>query len=76
MGKGKGALTRYSSRVKQNHNLFEFVGFNLKDLFKLKKIFLKKTNIPLKIYSNFFLNKYSKHYNKVENIFFFKRYKK
>ena len=39
MGKGKGALNRYCSRVLQNHTLFEFSGFNLRELVNLKKIF-------------------------------------
>ena len=75
MGKGKGALSRYCSRIKQNHNLFEFIGFNLRDLIKLKTIFLKKTNIPVKIQSNFFIQKGYNFKNKNENFFFFKKYK-
>lgn len=75
MGKGKGSLTRYCSRIFKNHNLFEFSGFNLKELFFLKKIFKKKINIPIKIYNNFFLNKsYKVLYNHTECFFFFKKY--
>ncbi len=75
MGKGKGTLSRYCSRTYKNHNIFEFIGFNLKELFFLKKNFEKKINIPLQIKRNFFLNvdyKFSK--NNVEKFFFF--YKK
>jgi ribosomal protein L16/L10AE len=75
MGKGKGALARYCSRILKNHNLFEFSGFNLKELFFLKKIFKKKVNIPIKIYSSFFLNKSYKYlFNKNEVFFFNKKY--
>ena len=74
MGKGKGALSRYFSRTFQNHNIFEFIGFNLKDLFVLKKIFNKKINIPVRIYSSFFINKSYNSYKKTENFFFFKKY--
>jgi ribosomal protein L16/L10AE len=74
MGKGKGSLNRYCSRTYKNHNLFEFVGFNLKELFLLKKIFNKKVNIPVKIGSGFFLNKSYSVYTKNENFFFFKKY--
>lgn len=75
MGKGKGSLSRYCSRVFKNHNIFEFSGFNLKEVFFLKKIFKRKVNIPLKIYSNFFLRKTYKYtYNSVENFFFNRKY--
>lgn len=74
MGKGKGSLNRYCSRTYKNHNLFEFIGFNLKDLLSLKKIFKKKTNIPLKIGSQFFLNKSLVVYKKNQNLFSFKKY--
>ena len=56
MGKGKGALSRYCSRVLQNHSLFEFSGFNLREVLVLKKIFNKKVNIPTKINVDFFKN--------------------
>ena len=78
MGKGKGALARYCSRIVQNHNLFEFSGFNLRELFRLKKIFKKKINIPLKIRGNFFDNKQYKFNGGCsgnQNFFFFKKYK-
>ena len=75
MGKGKGSLSRYCSRVKQNHNLFEFVGFNLQEIFSIKNIFKKKTNIPLKIYSNFFINKNFNIFSKNEIFFFFRFFK-
>lgn len=76
MGKGKGALNRYCSRISQNHNLFEFSGFNLKEVITLKKILKKKVNIPTKILSNFFQNKYYNFANRNENFFFFKKYQK
>ena len=75
MGKGKGSLNRYCSRTYKNHNLFEFVGFNLKELLFLKKIFNKKVNIPVKITGSFFLNKSYSFYTRSENFFFFKKYK-
>lgn len=75
MGKGKGSISRYCSRILKNHNVFEFSGFNLKELFFLKKIFKKKINIPVTLYSTFFLNKQYKHsYNRMENFFFNKKY--
>jgi ribosomal protein L16/L10AE len=75
MGKGKGSLTRYCARILQNHNLFEFSGFNLSEVFKIKKIFKKKVNINTKIYSNFFLNKQYIYSCKNQYFFFFKRYR-
>lgn len=75
MGKGKGSLARYCSRTQQNHNLLEFVGFNLKEVYNLKKIFEKKINIPMYIYSDFFINKCYKYTNKNEFLFYFKKYK-
>lgn len=74
MGKGKGTITRYCSRIAQNHNLFEFTGFNIKELLILKNIFRKKINIPVKIKGQFFLNKSYKYLNSNENFFFFKKY--
>lgn len=74
MGKGKGALNRYCSRVLQNHNLFEFVGFNLCELIRLKKILNKKINIPLKITSTFFENKNTVVGKRNENFFSLKKY--
>ena len=77
MGKGKGALARYCARTLQNHNLFEFIGFNLKDLVRLKKILKKKVCIPINIQGSFFLNTYYiLNGNISENNFFFKKYKK
>jgi len=76
MGKGKGALSRYCSRILQNHNLLEFNGFNLREVFFLKKILKKKVNIPTKIIGNFFVNKYYLFDNLSENLFAFKKYKK
>jgi len=78
MGKGKGTLARYCSRTFQNHSLFEFSGFNLHELFRLRKIFNKKVNIPIKIYSDFFINKHYKfNQNNFGNqsYFFFKKYR-
>ncbi len=74
MGKGKGALNRYCSRVFQNHNLFEFSGFNLCELRRLQKILNKKINIPLKITTSFFSTKNTIFNKRNENIFFLKRY--
>lgn len=74
MGKGKGALNRYCSRVVQNHNLFEFCGFNLSEVLKLKKIFNKKINIPLKIISTFFYCKNTVFKKKNENLFTIRKY--
>lgn len=75
MGKGKGSLSRYCSRIKQNHNLFEFTGFSLKDIFFLKKIFLKKIHIPITIQGNFFLTTRYVLFEKNENLLFFRGYK-
>ena len=74
MGKGKGGLVRFCARILQNHNLFEFTGFNLKELFFLKKILKKKINIPFRIFGNFFINKSYRFIYKNENFFFFKTY--
>jgi hypothetical protein len=77
MGKGKGALSRYCSRILHNHNLLEFSGFNLHEIFVLKKILKKKVNIPTKIIGDFFKNKniiVDGRFN--ENFFFFKKYQK
>ena len=75
MGKGKGALNRYCSRTLQNHNLFEFVGFNLYSLVILKKILKKKINIPLLLYSNFLCNHNLLSGGKSYSNIFFKKYK-
>ena len=75
MGKGKGGLVRYCSRVLQNHNLFEFTGFNSKELLSLKKIFEKKINIPVRICGDFFINKSYTQNNFNENWFFFRKYR-
>ena len=74
MGKGKGSLNRYCSRVLQNHNLLELSGFNLHEVNRLKKILFKKINIPLKITSCFFKQKNSILHKKNENFFFLKKY--
>ena len=74
MGKGKGTISRYCSRISQNHNLLEFSGFNLRELITLKKVFNKKVKIPLKINSNFFFNKSYNFNCKNQNFFFFKKY--
>lgn len=70
MGKGKGAFSRYCSRVVQNHTLFEFIGFNLSNLTRLKKILKKKFNVPVFLKSNFFINTSYR----AEKNFFFKKY--
>lgn len=76
MGKGKGTLSRYCSRISQNHNLLEFSGFNLREVFILKKILKKKVNLPTRIIGGFFINKNYFFANTNENFFFFKRYRK
>ena len=76
MGKGKGSLSRYCARVNQNHNLFEFIGFNIQEILSIKNILKKKTKIPFKIYANFFLKKEYVFLKKNENFFFFRFYKK
>ena len=75
MGKGKGTPLRFCSKTLQNHNIFEFSGFNLKHLNVLKKIFKKKVNLPTTILCSFFKNKYYNHSNGNENNFYFKKYK-
>ena len=75
MGKGKGALSRYCSRVFQNQNIFEFSGFNFKNVIRLKKIFNKKVNIPTTIHWSFFLNRSYKYPSSQECEFFFKKYR-
>jgi ribosomal protein L16/L10AE len=76
MGKGKGTLSRFCSRVLQNHNLLEFSGFNLREIMVLKAIFKKKVNIPTKIGSNFFKKNNYILSNLNENFFFLKKYQK
>jgi hypothetical protein len=75
MGKGKGAISRYCSRTFQNHNIFEFIGFNLRNLLTLKRLFGRKINIPLRVNSNF-LDEHSLITNKTsQGGFFLRRYK-
>jgi ribosomal protein L16/L10AE len=76
MGKGKGTIARYCSRVLQNHNLFEFSGFNINELISLRKIFNKKVGIPIKINTSFFSNKSYKYTNLSEKFFIFRKYQK
>ena len=76
MGKGKGALSRYCSRVLQNHSLLEFSGFNIREIIILKRIFKKKVNIPTKIIGDFFRNKNYFFADSNENFFFFKKYQR
>lgn len=75
MGKGKGSFSRFCSRTNQNHNIFEFSGFSIAEVLSLKRIFNKKINIPIKIFSNFFLNFAYKHLDLNENFFLFRFYK-
>ena len=72
MGKGKGSFVRFCSRVLQNHSLLEFSGFNVTEIFNLKKNFKKKVNIPLSIGFNF-LKKYNSNYYSMNEIFFLKK---
>jgi ribosomal protein L16/L10AE len=74
MGKGKGSVVRYCSRICRNHNLFEFTGFGIVELMSLKRVFSKKIQIPLKIHTNFFFRKSYNIGSCVEKFFFFKRY--
>ena len=76
MGKGKGALARYCARVLQNHNIFEFSGFSLRELNNLKTILKKKINIPLRIVGSFFKNNSYRVLVKNQGSFFFKTYLK
>lgn len=76
MGKGKGSLARYCSRVLQNHNIMEFLGFSYREIMTLRKIFFKKVKIPVKIYSNFFLEKHHFVCGKLESNMNIKKYKK
>ena len=76
MGKGKGALNRYCSRISQNHNLFEFSGFNLREILVLKKILKKKINIPTKINVGFFKNNNYIFSNINERFFCIRKYQK
>lgn len=75
MGKGKGSVVRYCSRTNQNHNLFEFRGFNLIDVLKLKKLFRKKLNIPIIIKNDFFQPHTTKYHQlSIENTLFLRKY--
>ena len=76
MGKGKGSFVRFCSRILQNHSLFEFSGFNILEIFFLKKNFQKKINIPIKIGFNFFKKINTIYYKKNEFFFFKKKYVK
>ena len=57
MGKGKGSLVRYCSRILKNQNIFEFIGFSLKEIKFLKRLFRIRVGMPITLYSNFFKNK-------------------
>ena len=74
MGKGKGSLVRFCAKIKQNHNIFEFRGFSLKEIIYLKKILKRKVGFNTKIGFNFFQNKNYFLNNKNENFFCFKKY--
>ena len=76
MGKGKGSFVRFCSRVLQNHNLLEFSGFNILEVFFLKKNFQKKINIPIKVGFDFFKKTNLPYYNKNEVFFLKKKYTK
>lgn len=47
MGKGKGKLLRYCMRVNNNYALFEFDGFSIHYLNKIKKLFSFKLNTKI-----------------------------
>jgi ribosomal protein L16/L10AE len=72
MGKGKGSFVRFCSRILQNHSLLEFSGFNILEIFFLKKNFQKKINIPLKVGFTF-LKKINTIYYKKNEVFFLKK---
>lgn len=76
MGKGKGKLVRYCARIWKNHNIFEFSGFYIHDLFFLRKILKRKVNIGVNIYTNFFFKKQFCFKEKNENFFFQNFFKK
>lgn len=76
MGKGKGSLSRYCSRTLKNHNLLEFIGFSINEVFFLKKLFCKKTNIPIIIKSSFFTrSSYKYTHDCFESLIFNKKYR-
>lgn len=76
MGKGKGSFVRYCSRILKNQNIFEFIGFSLKEIKFLNKLFKIRVGIPIALYSNFFKNKQYVCYDKSENFLLEKFYKK
>jgi hypothetical protein len=76
MGKGKGSFVRFCSRILQNHNLFEFSGFNITEVKFLKKNFQKKINIPIRIGFDFFLKLNTIFYSSNEIFFLKKKYTK
>ena len=69
MGKGKGKVIRYCMRVNANYTLFEFSGFSLKYLFRIKKLFNFKLNTRLYIFSTFLYRKNLQHFNNSESFF-------
>lgn len=75
MGKGKGSLIRYCSRILKNQNIFEFIGFSFKEINILKKSFRIRVGIPLIIYSSFFKNKQYV-FNGVNENFFLEKFRK
>ena len=50
MGKGKGKLLRYCMRVNNNYTLFEFDGFSINYLNKIKQLFNFKLNTKIWIF--------------------------
>lgn len=69
MGKGKGKVMRYCMRVPSNYCLFEFNGFNIQSLQKIKTIFNYKLKTHLTLYSSFFFKKNIQIFKKNENNF-------
>ena len=57
MGKGKGSLVRYCSRILKNQNIFEFIGFTFREIKPLKRLFKIRVGMPMILYGNFFKNK-------------------
>ena len=76
MGKGKGSLVRYCSRILKNQNIFEFVGFSFKEIKFLKRLFRIRVGMPITLYSNFFKNTQYVFNNMNENFLLEKFYKR
>ena len=69
MGKGKGKVVRYCMKTCNNYVLFEFSGFNIKSLLRVKKLFSFKLKTHMFIFSNFLIKKNNKFFQKSESMF-------